>query len=79
LLTSCIVFLSDADISYYLTTALQSMEAAYRKNHDMKVATHLSQAMDALHRMADQADKSGTGSHQTDNDPYEMDESNSAV
>ena len=69
----------DADTSYYISTALQALQAAYRSNHDLSVATHLSQAMDALHRMAHQASKNGRISHQTANDPYEMDEFNSAV
>ncbi|MDK9716953.1 MAG: hypothetical protein OEL57_03475 [Trichlorobacter sp.] len=67
------------DTSYYLTTTLKALEAAYRVNQDLVVATHLSQAMDALHRMAHQSDKSARSSHQTANDPYEMDEYNSAV
>ena len=71
--------MGNSDTSYYLTTTLKALEAAYRANHDLSVATHLSQAMDALHRMAHQTDKNGRVSHQTPNDPYEMDEFNSAV
>ena len=69
----------NTDTSYYLTTALQALQAACRANHDLSVATRLSQAMDALHRMAHQTAKNGRINHQPANDPYEMDEFNSAV
>lgn len=67
------------DTSYYLTAALQALESAYSANHDLSVATHLSQAMDALHRVAHQTGTSDRISHLAISDPYEMDEFNSAV
>lgn len=71
--------MQNTDTSYYMTTALQALQAAYRANHDLSVATHLSQAMDALQRITHQASKNGRINHQAANDPYEMDEFNSAV
>lgn len=67
------------DTNFYLTTALQALEAAHRVNHDLSVATHLSQAMDALHRIAYQAGTNERRINRRPSDPYEMDEFNSAV
>lgn len=63
------------DTNYYVTTALQALQAAHAANHDLSVASHLSQAMDALQQIG----KKGFISHQTSYDPYEIDELNSAV
>lgn len=69
----------DSDTTYYLFTALQAMETAYSVNKDLTVAKHLSQAMEALHRVTHKAGKNVRTSHQAATDPYEMDEFNSAV
>lgn len=69
----------DPDSSYYLSTALRAMETAYASNHDTNVATHISQAMDALRRLTYQTGKQSRMYQQAASDPYEMDESNSAV
>lgn len=68
-----------ADAHYYLRTALQALEKAYTGNQDLTVATHISQAMDALHRLAHHAKSDVRAHHGATRDPYEMDEYNSAV
>ncbi|MCE1227709.1 MAG: hypothetical protein LWW87_14690 [Geobacteraceae bacterium] len=71
--------MSTTDASYYITTALQALEAAYRTNNDTNVANHLSQALDALHRLNYQQGKQPRMYRNATSDPYEMDEFNSAV
>ena len=69
----------DSDTNYYLFIALQALETAYSENKDLTVAKHLSQAMEALHRVTHKTGKITRGSHQATYDPHEMDEFNSAV
>lgn len=69
----------DTDTNYYLFIALQALETAYSENKDLAVAKHLSQAMEALHRVTHKAGKNTRSSHKATYDPHEMDEFNSAV
>jgi len=51
----------DTDTNYYLFIALQALETAYSENKDLTVAKHLSQAMEALHRVTHKAAKKHAG------------------
>ncbi len=68
-----------SDNSFYTNTAVRALENAYSANQDPTVATYISQALDALQRMRYQQEKQPRMSQRAASDPYEMDESNSAI
>lgn len=68
-----------SDSSFYVNTAVRALENAYSANQDITVATHISQALDALRRMRYQLEKQPRMHQRAASDPYEMDESNSAI
>jgi hypothetical protein len=70
---------SDHLSNYYLATAMYAMEQAYASNRDKSVGSHLSQAIDALHRLTSQAVSSPRLDAQGASDPYEIDDFNSAI
>lgn len=70
----------DSDLlpRYFISTALQAMEQAHAQNSDMRVASHISRAIAALHELMHQA-STPRGMGNLPYDPHEMDEFNSAV
>ena len=70
----------NSDQSYYLRTALQALESAYAHNRDASVGPHLSRAIDALNTLAHHQTASSVGEYSgTVNDPYEVNDFNSAI
>lgn len=70
---------SDHLSRYYLSTALQAMIQANDHNRDNTVSLHISRAIGALHKLMTQAEAlNGMNRHEIA-DPYEINESNSAV
>ncbi len=69
----------DSDSNFYINTAVRALENAYSTNQDLTVATYISQALGALQRMRYQQEKQPRMYQLAASDPYEMDESNSAI
>lgn len=64
---------------YYISSALQTMELAYEHNQDPQVGTLISRAIDNLRQLSTKTSYPEYTRRPLDNDPYEVDDSNSAI
>ena len=64
---------------HYLGEALQAMEQAHADNRDSEVGLHISRAIGALHILINRIAVPHEAHARAVSDPYEINESNSAV
>ena len=64
---------------YYISNALQTMDQAYEQNQDPQVAMLISRAIQSIRELGNRASYPQRSSLQLDNDPYEMNDLNSAI